>query len=233
VLAADRTIETHVAGLACSLSLLLAPDVARAERCSGRDGERIDFLESGLEQDATYARRWQKAWYTAYGAGVVAGGIEIANAEDDGERANGIAQIVKAGIGTARGVISPPGAKEGAEAMQAPGLSCVERVAAGEAALRRNAKESYEERFGWTAHAGNLALNLAHGLIVGEGFDEGAGWGSAAVGLVLGEVRIWTHPFQALERLETYEARFGPASRREVRWQIEPWHLGARLRVQW
>jgi len=87
--------------------------------------------------------------------------------------------------------------------------------------LHRAARQAHEERRSWRAHVGNLALNLAGAIVVAEGFDEGSGWGSGALGIVVGEIRIWTYPWQAERALAEYERRFPRATGARPRWRTE------------
>jgi hypothetical protein len=43
---------------------------------------------------------------------------------------------------------------------------------------------------------------------VAEGFHEGSGWSSGALGLVVGEIEIWTYPARAEKILEEYRRRY-------------------------
>jgi hypothetical protein len=156
--------------------------------------------------------------------------------DDAGERADQIVSAVKSGIGLGQNLWMPPPARDGADALRGmpadSAAACAERLARAEDVLRRNAEESREQRFGWIPHAGNLALNAAGALIVTQGFDEKSGWASAALGLVVGEITIWTYPWQAPGALAEYERRFpasGVPQPPAASLHLEPWGNGARL----
>src|SRR5690606_14009632 len=132
-----------------------------------------------------------------------------------GERADLVVSAAKAGIGLARTVWRPPSARRGADELRelptGTPEACAARLALAEAILRRNAAESAARRRSWVPHLANLGLNLAGALIVAEGFDEPDWWVSGALGFAVGEVQIWSHPWQAGTALADYERRF-PAS---------------------
>jgi hypothetical protein len=94
-------------------------------------------------------------------------------------------------------------------------------LARAEAQLERAVHDAHAERRSWLPHLGNLALNLAGALVVAEGFDEGSGWGSGALGFVVGEIRIWTYPWQAESTLEEYRERFAPNLAQQPAWRTE------------
>lgn len=206
------------------------------ESCPSDTSERLRFLQDHLEGKQTYANRWWVAWNGVYVGGILFEGTRAGLTDDGGERADHIVSAVKSGIGLGRNLWSPPPAREGARAVSAMATdtpaACAERLARSEELLRRNAEDSRKNRFGWRPHAGNLALNLAGGLVVAEGFGENSGWISAAVGAVVGEVRIWSYPWHADGALGEYERRF-PASgiplSPQTSLHIEAWGNGARL----
>jgi hypothetical protein len=120
---------------------------------------------------------------------------------------------VKAGIGVTRLVFWPPTAKDGADAMRTVAPSdesaCRERLRIGEELMRKNARES-QSRWDWKRHAANVGLNVAGAIIVAEGWDDPSrGWRSAGIGIAVGEIFTFTHPWKADEDLAEYEAKFG------------------------
>lgn len=203
----------------------IAPDPALA-RCDGESAARLRFLEPRLAAQARYAGRWWWIWNGVYVGGIGYGAAAAGFGDERGERASDAVDAVKSAIGLGRNLLAPPVAREGVEALRAmdpsrPG-ACAERLAAAEDLLRRAAHQARQERRSWRAHLGNLALNLAGAIVVAEGFDEGSGWSSGALGFVVGEIRIWTYPWQAERALEDYQRRFPRAiGAAAPRWRIE------------
>jgi hypothetical protein len=213
-----------------------AQETQRFDACDTGTSQRIRFIEDHLDGKRRYANRWWMTWNGVYVGGILYGGGRAAMEGDAGERADYVVSAVKSGIGLGQNLWDPPPAREGADALHdmpadSP-AACAERLARGEELLRRNAEDSRKERFGWLPHAGNVALNAAGGLIVAQGFDEPSGWVSAALGVVVGEVRIWTYPWQAGGALAEYERRFpasGVPQSPPTSLNLEPWGNGARL----
>src|SRR4029453_4039542 len=152
------------------------------------------------------------AWNVVYGGGIVFSGTLAGIENDRGDRADQAVSAVKSAIGLTQNLRHPPTAKQGVEPFQAieppPPAACARRPALAEELLHRHVADAHHERHSLWPHLGNLALNLAGALIVAEGYDEPSGWGSGALGLVVGEIRIWTYPAQADHTLEEYERRF-------------------------
>ena len=226
--------------IAVTLMAGLAPVGARAgeplDRCGGDTGERIRFIEDRLDERRTYADYWWKGWTSAYGLGMVIQSVQAGLEDDEGRQADYAVSAGKAAFGTARLFFFPPTARKGADPMRAiepvDESTCRERLAVGEDLLRKTAHES-ESRWSWKRHVLNVAINVAGGVIVAEGFDESRGWTSMGVGIAVGELMTFTHPWKADDDLAEYERRFdgGPPAQR-VSFSIAPWNQGARLLVR-
>jgi len=210
------------------------------ERCTGDTGERLRYLESHLDGKRTYADRWWKTWSAVYVGGIVVEGTRAGLTGDGGERADHIVTALKSGIGLTQNLLRPPPARLGTRDLGQVSTStpdgCAQRLARAEAILRENAQASQKNRFAWRPHLGNLALNTAGAVIVAEGFHEDRGWISGAVGLAVGELRIWTYPWQAGSAWKEYQRRFpasGVPQAPATSWRIEPWDSGARLVIHY
>jgi hypothetical protein len=221
---------------------VLAAAAARADdaalaRCSDGTAERLRFVEERLDQRRAYAGWWWKGWTGFYGIGVVVQSVQAGTEDDGGKRADYIVSAAKASFGVGRLLLYPPTAKEGGDPMRAIEPSdestCRERLRVGEELMRTNAKES-ASRWSWKRHAANVAINVAGGLIVAEGFDESRGWRSAGIGIAVGEAMTLSHPWKADDDLVEYEQRFGTnpdLAPRPVSWTIAPRLGGLALHV--
>ena len=200
-------------GLGCaSLSAPpTAPDPAIA-RCPPPLAVRLRFLEQHLEGEARYARRWWAVWNVVHGGGIVVSGSLAGIEHGRGERAGHVVDAAKAGIGLTQNLLGPPIAKDALLQLRTVDLAspggCERRIADAETLLLRAAEQARRERRAWWPHLSNLALNLVGAWIVAEGFHEGSGWSSGALGLVVGEIQIWTFPARADEILAEYRRRY-------------------------
>jgi hypothetical protein len=181
-------------------------------RCDPAIAARLRFLEPRLADHARYARRWWMAWNGVYAGGIVFSGTMAGIEDGRGERADGVVSVAKSAIGLSENLLAPPTAKTGVEPLRAIATAsprgCERRLALAEELLRRHVADARKQRHSLGPHLENLALNLAGALIVAEGYDEGSGWSSGALGLVVGEIHIWTYPAQAEDTLKEYERRF-------------------------
>ncbi len=204
-------------------------DEASLGRCSGGTAERLSFIEQRLEERRPYAKYWWMGWTGFYSLGVIIQSASSATEEDDSRQADLTVSAVKALFGVTRLVFWPPTAKAGAAAMRtvdpADESACRERLRIGEELMRQNARESLQ-RWDWKRHAANVAINVGGALIVAEGWDDPSrGWRSAGIGIAVGEVFTFSHPWKADDDLAEYESKFGSSpdlAPRKISWGVTP-----------
>ena len=193
-------------------SLLTAPRPALAQTCNVDTEARLEFLETRLDAGQRNEKWWWNSWMTIFVIGALFKTTEGA-LENDGS--NAAAAYIAAGksvLGVANLTLRPHVGRRGAEPMRAiPKTSqanCAERLALAERTMGLAAKAS-SERWNWKTHASSLALNLAAGLAVAEGWnDPGSGWRDFGVSTVSSEIHIWTHPTMAADSWSEYRAEF-------------------------
>jgi hypothetical protein len=203
--------------------------------CDTQTRERLEWLVERTDSRELYADLWWKGWTGFYGAGVVIQGTRAGFEHDEGQRADLIVSAVKAVGGVTRLYFARPVARLGADPLRAEALpdeeSCLARVAQGEALLRQAAEES-ENRWNWTPHLVNVAVNTAGALIVTQAFDQKSGWTSAGIGIAVGEAMLWSHPWHGRSDLEDYEGRFAHASASRTSWALMPYAGGLLVQVR-
>lgn len=207
---------------------LAAPPSAAAARVD----ERLAFLEERIEIQRLHAQVWWETFITFYGIGVIVQSARAAEAsEDRAEQADLVVSVVKAVGGVARYAFDPMKGIQGFDPVE--GESSQARLARGERILRQNAEATTP--FGpWYAHLINVAINGTGAVIVGAGFgDWRQGLISAGIGVAVGEISLFTQPWEADDDLEEYENRFGKtgSARRapDVKWSIRPSGAGAAI----
>jgi hypothetical protein len=218
--------------------------VARADDsglagCSAGTGERLTFIEQRLEERRPYGKYWWMGWTGFYGLGTVIQTARAATEKDDSTQADLVVSAVKASFGVTRLLVWPPTAKAGTDAMRVVDpvdeSACRERLRIGEELLRRNAHES-KSRWDWKRHAANVAINVGGALIVAEGWDDPTrGWRSAGIGIAVGEVFTFSHPWKADDDLVEYESRFGTNADyapKPVSWSVAPSLGGVQLQMK-
>lgn len=188
--------------------------------------ERLAFLEERLDAVQRDGQIWYWSWVGVDGVGLVASSVQAALADDGDGRVAGIVNAGKSVIGLARLAAAPLPARFGAEPVrELPDATPAQRVArlqAAEALLEESAERA-EERYSPWPHLSIALLNLTGGGII-WGLGD---WRDAAIstglGLVVGELRIWTQPTQPARDRDAYRARFGrPMSDARVSLAITP-----------
>jgi hypothetical protein len=226
-----RTSIVAIAFVASGLGWVAAAgaDEGALGRCSGGTAERLHFIEDRLEVRRPYAQYWWLGWTGFYGLGAIVQSAQAPFEGDDSRQADLVVSAVKASFGVTRLLIWPPTAKAGADAMRVveptDESQCRERLRIGEELMRKNARES-ESRWDWKRHAGNVGINVAGALIVAEGWDDPwRGWRSAGIGIAVGEVFTFSHPWKADDDLAEYDEKFGQSADlnpKKISWDIAP-----------
>lgn len=221
--------------------------------CDPDERLRLRFLERRMEDHASYATWWKHGWNAFYGVGIAFETTRaVLEVDHRATRANHIASASKAVVGLARGLWSTPIATQGfptleeadaylaEESGEVPepaetASPCRRRLEVAKAWLAESAEDSHTHRWGWIPRTVNLALNGVAAVVVAETFDYDAAYLSGAIGVAVGELRLWSYPYQAKGILEDYEYTFdadtNPA-KPEPSWSIEPWTSGARFVVR-
>jgi len=175
--------------------------------------ERQAFVDRVLAANARNTRLWFGFYTQFYGAAMAAQAARAATQQDPAERADTAYSAAKGAVGVIARMAYPPRAVFGPAPVDLyPGTSHAaraRRLLAAEAMLRRDARDS-DRRYLWVGHVINATLNLTGALIVGIGFhDWQRGVTSAAIGLGIGELSIWTQPWTAKRGYRGYLARYG------------------------
>jgi hypothetical protein len=194
---------------------------------------RLAFLEDRIATQHLHAQIWWESFITFYGVGLIVQSASAVEATRPAERADLVVSAVKAAGGVVRYAVDPMKGIQSFEAIA--GESPAARLARGERILRENADATTP--FGpWYAHLINVGINGVGAVIVGAGFDDWErGLVSAGIGIAVGEVSLFTQPWEAVGDLEEYEARFGGRKNvaRQPRTELRliPAGAGAALRL--
>lgn len=213
------------------------PDVRRARAARADLEARLRFLEARICVQRSHAELWWGSWVSFYAAGALVQGTRAMLADAPADRADSWISAAKATAAALRYVLDPYGGVRGLEPPAAGVGEASRRVrlAHAERVLAHNAERTEQAR-AWYAHAINIVVNVAGGVIVAAGFDEPAkGFLSAGIGVAVGEVAILTSPWEADDDLADYRQRFGgrpPADSRRVersRWRLQLAEAGGML----
>jgi hypothetical protein len=174
---------------------------------------RLRFLETRLRRDFKLLALWQIGFTGVYGGGLLYETGNAVIAQSTAERADNVVGAVKSAVGLLSRLAQPPaGMSELRPLLALPNktrLDRVNRLVAAEALLKQDARDS-DRRYHWLPHTINAALNLAGGLIVWLGYhDLARGAQSAGIGFAVGELQIWTRPWQGKRAWAEYRRTYG------------------------
>jgi hypothetical protein len=221
------------AGAAVENAELIEPVIAPLP-CAPATAEPLDAILRRLDERRSYARRWWMGFTGFYGLGTLVTAYQAADEDDAGKRAVDIVSSVKAAFGTTRLLFDRPAALYGGVPVRRELPDCDAALAKGEELMRRAAKET-RSRASWKRHLSIVGINAAGALVAGEGWGErGKAWTSAGIGVVVGEIMAWSHPWHGVEDLEEYETRFPDRrvqSTPKIRWALLPSTSGIVLRA--
>jgi hypothetical protein len=174
---------------------------------------RAQFLERRLRRDVKLLALWQVGYSVVYGGGFLYQAGNAVTAGSTAERADFVVGTVKSFVGLVTRLAQPPRALVGVRPLLAlpntTRLDRVNRLLAAEALLRADARES-DRRYHWLPHTLNALLNLAGGLIVWLGYhDLSRAAESTGIGFAVGELQIWTRPWQGKRAWAEYRRAYG------------------------
>ena len=226
--------------LAPGASIAQAPQGAISGDLSGLSNAEIDgrvaFLTERLEDGQRNATFWQEGFTVGWTVGAGLGTAQAVFSSNSKTRANGIVTAVKAAIGVTRLVVWPHPGRLGAEPILAIGGSSrqakLARLEAGENQLARTKKYA-SSRTDWLPHVANVGLNLAGGgVLLGVGRTSDA-LVSAGIGIVFGELLIWSRPARSVQDVEDYRRDFVASvpSTPKVAWRLAPRMGGAAVEI--
>jgi hypothetical protein len=211
------------------VSAFLAMSVARGALAQPLDGdqveERLRFIESRLKSEAVQARTWEAGWSMVFIGGLAYGSYQIAESRTSAELTEGVVGASKSVLGAVGMGLAPLKTSRGTHELDGiaddGSADRRQRLRLAESLLRRNAQES-DQRYAWKPHVLALALNLLGGIAICIAKDLPRAAQSTGIAIAVGELQLWTQPWQAKRDLRQYRERFGgmaeaSASRPSVR----------------
>jgi hypothetical protein len=173
---------------------------------------RLRYIDAKLSAQATTSALWFGSFTGLYTVGMLWSTSKAVLEKDRVEQADHTIGAVKSVIGVATRLARPPHGLKGNRELRGISEATPEarahKLAFAETLLRRNARQA-DQRYSWIAHTLNIGLNVAGGLIIWLAYDDfNRGAMSAGIGLAVGELSIWTQPWDAKRHLREYERRY-------------------------
>ena len=211
-------------GLACTLLVLVAPAVARAQtKCRTPVGGapalaatdarvRLEWIDQRLSHEAHRMSYWNYGWAIGIGASGVGSLIPVPFVDPE-DRVDYYTGAVLAAAGVLPFLLAPPDVIHDGRELHArlrdfpPNTDAQVCEMLGDAE-RRLLDDAHNEHLlsGWWAHAANVAINTGAFLFLGLGYHH---WLSATItgasGAVIGEAVILTQPTGTIDDLARYQ----------------------------
>ena len=176
---------------------------------------RTRFLERAILKNAHYTKTWHGLFTTGYGLGFAYEAARAVEARHGGaHQADYAIGAGKAAVGVIGRMARAPRAVFGQTPEEAaPGTdreSRERRLAVAEAMLKQDAHDN-DRRYSWIGHGLNVALNVAGLLVIGLRYHDWALAGqSTGISIGVGELSIWTQPWQAKSAWKEYSHEYRP-----------------------
>jgi hypothetical protein len=193
---------------------------------------RTEFLERRLDGERRGAQFWHYGWGAFNGASMLATAALAATDDNRKDRNTDIVQSAQSLVGVLNVFLRPLPALSGADPVRAmPGETREERIArlaAAEDLVSRGADRAHEP-YELGTQAGALGFNLLAGLVIWQVADFRHAWQSTIPGVVVGEIQLFTQPWQPADDLNAYRTEFAPGH--AINWRVSPRPTGFEVSV--
>jgi hypothetical protein len=168
---------------------------------------RLSYLDGSLPRASRNAKRWFWTWTGGFTA-LAAGQLALIPLQEGVEQKRTLwVNAGSTGLGAIFLAVAPPRAMGMRRRLdrQLEGVDDLcQRLTLTEQMMTRAAAVEW---FGtsWITHAGNILVNVGAGLILGLGWQQWRdAWLTTAVGILVGEMMIWTQPMDLSRTLQRY-----------------------------
>jgi len=196
---------------------------------------RVTFLSERLDETKLHANLWQYGWLTINVGGAAWSSYQASQDHRNGQIKHAI-QGGKSTIGIIYLLTDPMPGRQGADPIRAlPSNTREEKLAQLEEAERlfRKTVRRARQRKLWLTHIGNFGLHaIASSILLGIG-EEKEAWMSFLIDSSVGELQIWSRPWEPEGDWEEYEHLVATDLPPEppTRWGVGPSGRGLSLLV--
>jgi len=209
-----RLLRAGLIAFACVLLSVSARAQTNAASLSDREVDlNLRWIEGELSAEQSPSLWWWNGWLGIYGALTVAQTTVLLITHDKNLKEDlGVGAVETLLSGVSILFLTPLEAKTAADSLRAlPASSSKERAAKLAEAERLLTKSAEDEAFGrsWISHAVGIAVSLAGGLVIWQGFHHTLvdGLISFGTGVALAEIQIFTQPVRLVHSAELYQKR--------------------------
>ncbi|MGB0944526.1 MAG: hypothetical protein ACPGUE_19115 [Marinomonas sp.] len=190
--------------------------------------ERLNYLEQSINDISSPYAYWQYGWSGLYSVSAISNFSTALDEDDHDEEVLAWVSGLKSSAALAKMLLEPvpllsePDVSELAnETAQEQRALKLYKLKEYEAQLSSTALRS-DERYQWQTHATTIGVNLIAAAAIAAWGDSDDALGSAALGIGMGELAIWTQPTKASQKWQAYQAHFSDIEKETVSWQLVP-----------
>ena len=219
----------------------LLPVSAQVEIPDSIITERIQILQSILDQGKPNGDCWWYGWLAGYSAATAVQGAVYFLNEDKSTKQDMVLGAATTFLGAIGQLLTPRVPGQAADRLvQIPDSTPEERLIKYYKAEELLKKSALTEKSGrsWQVHALTGVVNLSSGLITWLGFKQTvwAGVGNFALNTVITEAQIWTRPTRTMKAYQNYCEKYNSgekvfANQPDLNWYVSvyPGGIGIKL----
>lgn len=223
----DKTKKSWLLGLGLMLSSpLIAADYSLMS--DAEIDERLAYLEQSINDVSSPYAYWQYGWSGLYSVSAISNFSTALDEDDHDEEVLAWVSGLKSSAALAKMLLEP------VPLLSEPDVSALANETVEEQrALKLHKLKEYEaqlsatalrsdERYQWQTHATTVGVNLIAAAAIAAWGDSDDALGSAALGIGMGELAIWTQPTEATQKWQAYQMRFSDIEKETVSWHLVP-----------
>jgi hypothetical protein len=191
---------------------------------------RLAFLTERLDGTRLHVVAWHYGWLTINTGGAIWSSVNAALDHRHGQIDHAM-EAGKSTIGVIYNLTDPMPGRDGADSIRAlPSSTRAEKLAQLEAAERlfRKTVRRSEQRTTWLMHLGNVGLHaITASVLLGLGEEKDAAM-SFAIDSAVGEIQIWSRPWEPVGDWEEYQRLVATdlPPEPQVSWRVTPTDRG-------
>ena len=190
--------------------------------------ERLSYLAQGVDEISSPYAYWQYGWSGLYGVSAISNFSTAFDEDDHDEEVLAWVSGLKSSLALTKMLLEPVPILTELDVSQMANETAAEkralklyRLKEYEAQLSATALRS-DERYQWQTHATTIGVNLVAAAAIAAWGDSDDALGSAALGIGMGELAIWTQPTKATQKWQAYQTYFADVKEDDITWYLQP-----------
>lgn len=217
--------------MSTGVSVLISGNLFASDHALMSDAEideRLSYLEQSINDVSSPYAYWQYGWSGLYSVSAISNFSTALDEDDHDEEVLAWVSGLKSSAALAKMLLEPVPllaepdvsgfANDTVEEQRALKLVKLKEY---ETQLSATALRS-DERYQWQTHATTIGVNLIAAAAIATWGDSDDALGSAALGIGMGELAIWTQPTKATQQWQSYQTHFSDIEKESVSWYLVP-----------